>query len=488
MTAGGNADRERLAQGSASQRAGVNETTGRTVLVLYLAHLLVPLLLLADALSTWREWWPNKSGLAELGVAMIWLVLGVSCVAIHRLHRLLAPRLPRFLLLIYTIYFCLGAGELLARRMDPYLVLPNPGVYQPGGSWSYTADPSLFPGVSGMKRFTANNIGLRGPNFPVNPQTYRIIAVGGGTTQCVHLDDSEAWPQLVMQELNAQQHTVPVWVNNAGLAGETAVSNLYFLRSLPALQNADAYIFLLGLHDLEATVTMNGEPSQKELEKQTMWFLDWSDTRTPQFPLFRRLALYRLLTTALSPFEGQDTRTQNTMAFGSDWLKYRRGLRATLPTLPLPDLKVGLAEYRARVMALADECQRRSTRCVFLTQPMMWREGLSLKETSALYFGWIGLQGTLSNRFDHPDGFAPVGDLARAMDLYNKTLLDICSERSLECYDLASAVPKDLSAFYDDAHFNENGARIASDFIAEKLLGHQPFVAEPRQGQKGSRK
>lgn len=118
MTAGGNADRERLAQGSASQRAGVNETTGRTVLVLYLAHLMVPLLLLADALSTWREWWPNESGLAELGVGMIWLVLGVSCVAIRRLHRLLARRLPRFLLLIYTIYFCFGAGELLARRME----------------------------------------------------------------------------------------------------------------------------------------------------------------------------------------------------------------------------------------------------------------------------------------------------------------------------------------------------------------------------------
>ncbi|MGO9642546.1 MAG: SGNH/GDSL hydrolase family protein [Candidatus Acidiferrales bacterium] len=481
-----NAAPAREVHGSAIQRADKGETMGRTVLAFYLAHLVVPLLMLVDALSTWHEWWPNKSGLVELGIAIIWLVLGVSCVAIGSLRRHLAPRLPRFLLLTYSVYISLGVGELLVRRMDPYLVRPNPGIYQPGASWSFVADPSFLPGVSGTKRFTVNELGLRGPKYPVNPQTYRIIAIGGSTTQCAHLDDSEAWPQLVMEELNAQQHTVPVWVNNAGVAGQTTVDNLYFFRSLPALQKADAYIFLIGLNDLQATLTLNGGPSQKDVERQATAFLGWVATRTPQYPLFMRLALVRLLSNALSPFRRQEQRTQSTMSFGLDWLKYRRGLRATLPTLPLPDLTVGLAEYRARVMALADECQRRSTRCIFLTQPMMWREGLSPKETSVLFFGWIGLRGTYKTRYDHPDGFASVGDLAHAIDLYNKTLLDVCSKRFLECYDLASVVPLDTTAFFDDTHFNENGTRIVSQFIAEKLLQRPPLLAEPRQAELGS--
>ncbi len=61
------------------------------------------------------------------------------------------------------------------------------------------------------------------------------------------------------------------------------------------------------------------------------------------------------------------------------------------------------------------------------------------------------------------------------MDAYNQTLLNLCRQDHLECYDLASSIPKDTSAFVDDVHFNIGGARMVAEFLAARLLAAPPF-------------
>ena len=39
-----------------------------------------------------------------------------------------------------------------------------------------------------------------------------------------------------------------------------------------------------------------------------------------------------------------------------------------------------------------------------------------------------------------------------------------------EPFDLAAHVPRDTTAFYDDVHFNESGARIVADLVTRHLL------------------
>ena len=57
-------------------------------------------------------------------------------------------------------------------------------------------------------------------------------------------------------------------------------------------------------------------------------------------------------------------------------------------------------------------------------------------------------------------GAALVG--ARLVFRVAATLLG-CREQSLDCLDLAAAVPKTPVAFYDDVHFTEAGAQIVAD-------------------------
>ena len=101
-------------------------------------------------------------------------------------------------------------------------------------------------------------------------------------------------------------------------------------------------------------------------------------------------------------------------------------------------------------------------RCLFLTQPTMWRSDLNDEEKRLLWFGWIGRE------YD-PIGYLTASDAASAMDTYNQELLSVCREDALECLDLAVAIPKDVNSFYDDAHFNESGARAVAEFVTEYL-------------------
>ncbi len=61
------------------------------------------------------------------------------------------------------------------------------------------------------------------------------------------------------------------------------------------------------------------------------------------------------------------------------------------------------------------------------------------------------------------------------MDAYNRELLDLCEQDNLECLDLAPSVPKDVSSFYDDVHFNEGGALAVADLIVDYLMSTAPF-------------
>ena len=441
------------------------------LLALYWVHLAIPLFLLADALWAWRLRKGGTAGVLEVSVAILWLAMGWASFRTPALKRRVILNLPKYFAVVCMFFLVLALTEFAVRVGFPQFAKVSPGLFRVGASWSFQADPSVLPGVGGTKLFTTNELGLRGPAYPSDPHTYRIMAIGGSTTQCAHLDDSEAWPQLLMQELNQRQPGAPVWVNNAGKEGDTATHSLSLLRNLPAVQEADAYLFLEGINDLQTTFSMNGEATQSIIDRGTQGYLD-SLERTNEFhPLIKRLVTFRLLRNYLIPYEGWVSPATNLA-----WMQKQRQMRAEAGAIPMPDLRTGVSEYRARIQALGDDCQRRSVRCIFLTQPTMWLDSLPPGESKLLFFGSVGLHGTFEERNHRPDGFVPVGDMARAMDVFNQALLSICAERSLECYDLAAALPKDTSVFYDDVHFNQKGARLVAQFLAGQIDRRAPMA------------
>lgn len=104
-------------------------------------------------------------------------------------------------------------------------------------------------GVSRNGRHSTNAWGLRG-DAPPPPDagSYRIITVGGSTTQCFYLDDHKTWPYLLQMKLSAAGWRV--WIGNGGLDGHSTRGHLVFMEDVVARIRPDAIIVLAGINDL----------------------------------------------------------------------------------------------------------------------------------------------------------------------------------------------------------------------------------------------
>jgi lysophospholipase L1-like esterase len=440
--------------------------------VAYLFQLVVPALLLLDIVTAWwRGRVPFELRTADsfiAGLSATWLVAAIAALVLVRDRRRFFQRVQKPLLAICAICMMLFFIEVVAQAA---LRFPAPiaGLNTPGHNMIGPYDPTLYPGVHGMKSFTINRLELRGSMPPKERErAYRVIAIGGSTTLCPALADNETWPDVLTQEIDASQSGHRMWVGNAGVNGKNTVDHLVVLQWLPGTVKADMWIFLVGVNDLSPTLAYQGGPTQAVFEKAagyqgelpagTLW-RSW-------YPYYRRLQLFRMIRGAVLPLQQRFFPRNIDRPFRITPL---RAARAAAPVVPLPDLHIGLEEYRGRLLALAARCKTIQVRCLFVTQPSLWRSDLSPAEKELLWLGWVG-------SVDKPKGFVSPGDLAHAMDAYNRVLLEVCQENGLECFDLASRVPKETSAFYDDVHFNEAGARLVAQSLKQYLLSRPPFA------------
>lgn len=444
--------------------------------VVYLVQLLLPAALLLDIGTAWLRGriGPRPTGLDAIIAASsgVWLVAGLGLFLLSRNRQAFLRKAMAPLFSLYVTLLLVGVMELGARLIG--IAPAIPGAQPPRTRAVNHIDPALYPGISGVKRFTINRLGLRGPMPPARGKAYRILAVGGSTTECAALDDSEEWAHVLMEDINGSQSRVPVWVGNSGSGGKNAVHHLVLMQWLPGILPVDMVVFLFGVNDMAAALAFEGGPSQAALEKAAGFEgylpagVHWRSSHP--YPLYRRLKLFQLIQEATAAVKAR-FRPPASLPVMFNLAEVRK-LRATSPVLPLPDLSTGLDEYRGRIHALANRCADLHIRCLFLTQPTMWRDNLTPAEESLFWLGYLG-------PWLHPKGYISSADLARAMDMYNRTLLDVCRQSSLECFDLAAHIPKTTAAFFDEMHFNEAGSRLVAHNLHEYLMSRPPFGAAP---------
>jgi hypothetical protein len=192
--------------------------------------------------------------------------------------------------------------------------------------------------------------------------------------------------------------------------------------------------------------------------------------QTEGVPWFKRLALYHLARLVKVTLEQSRTRlAQDPIgAVYPTWRAHRAGAARVWDTLP--DLDPALREYRSNLEAMVGIAEERNVRLIYLTQPTLWRDDLTTDEEAAL---WLGGVGDFQTEPGHE--YFSAGALAIGMDAFNETLLDVCHASGAECVDVASALPKDLSVFYDDVHFTERGSLLVAQSVAEYLRQRPPY-------------
>jgi hypothetical protein len=432
---------------------------------LLIAPLLFFTFLLWDALSTWDALGLDRAILALFAVSLLGICgIGIAFFLIRRGRHV--ALLQNFALIVCSVILSVALLEILLRATPrgDVLLWTSPGEF-----YRLETDPQVVPGASPVARFTINDVGLRGPAWPKDPTTYKIVTVGGSTTQNAELDDEADWTFLMMGLISSSYYPRSIWAASAGLAGHTTVHHHILLRTLTVFQRIDAVLLLIGVNDLAAALAYGGASTQDVLEQDAEGFrlsitrFGFEESR----PLYRRLRTYQLVRTAMRRIASKLGLQANATRMDEPGLIVARKQYARLPVVPSPKMTIALTEYESRIRMLEDDCRALHLRCIFMTQPSLWREDLDSKARALLCCSVLGHRAS-------PTGWDAYGkpslkDSEAMMSAYNNVLLETCSRRKLECIDLAAAIPKTLEIFYDDFHFTEVGSRRVASTIADYL-------------------
>ncbi len=349
--------------------------------------------------------------------------------------------------------------------------------WQPRLAAVFKPDPAILPGTTTPSHFSISSQGIRGDEFST-AQTYRILAIGGSTTECLYLDDLKTWTHLLQVGLNAAVAR-NVWVGNVGKSGmDTRHHILYMQYLLPQLPRIDAVVMLVGVNDLwHFALDTTPEKTTEQVElSRAFWQTPPADPLNESF--YKKTTLWHLGRLIRNAW---DQRQQPVRGFAQDAegrifaeLKERRRHAAEF-TDDLPDLAPSLDLYARNLNTLVDLAQARSVRLIFVTQPSMWDPQVTQPDNDLLWSGARENLGDVNSPAGHPDRYYSVRALDRAMARYNDAVLDVCRARGVECVDLARIMPRNSTVFYDDVHFNENGASMVANILSDYLSRRAPF-------------
>src|SRR6185503_15551235 len=258
--------------------------------------------------------------------------------------------LSRSCAVLLTSIVALGAVELFLRARATATAFR---VWPPGLSVELEPDPEILHGIHGPSSFRVSSLGFRGDEDP-GEGALALLALGGSTTECLYLDQAEAWPALLEDEL-ARALGRKVWVANAGRSGRTTRDHACQLRHLLAQEPRFERVLLsTGVNDLCAwlaagtSATAPAEDLARAFEVVPRTFAGG--------PWWRRSAVFELLRRAderrSMALLAQDPRG----SVYTTWRAHRAGAHDWVDELPDP--APALARFRSELMDLLASCER----------------------------------------------------------------------------------------------------------------------------------
>ncbi len=377
----------------------------------------------------------------------------------------------RLLLFLISSAVAVALLELLLQ-----LVAPTTDLYHvwPPHLVRRTEPPTaIFPGVSGPSLFQVSSQGLRADEWERGRDPV-ILALGGSTTECLALDQQEAWPYLLQRELSGNGR--PAWVGNAGVSGRSTREHVFQVPILLEQFDTDILLVLAGINDLGLRLMRDADYDPHFLQAEGVQarqipraFSRYPDAFAEHLPWHKRTRLYALARGTkdrLAAVTGIGTAQTGTGAGLTRWRDNRR--RATELRDELPDLSSALAEYERNLTRIVDAATERRVTVVLLTQPGIWRHDLEQAARDRLWWGGVG-------NFQAPGARVPyysVEALAEGCAQYNAATLRVANRTGALAFDLAAAIPRSPDVFYDDMHFTEEGARQVATAVATFLREH----------------
>ena len=294
--------------------------------------------------------------------------------------------------------------------------------------------------------FSTNNAGMRGDYLesPKPADEYRIFAVGGSTTECLFLDDKDAWPSLLQELLLESVPGRKANVYNTGKAGAASVDHIELTALRLVHLQPDMIVLFLGFNDQTRLLI---DDNRLDFDTPTKIQTDipfWQFIAT-EFQMPRRIYY------AIQRHDAEHVIYERTRAY--DVAKSAQA--KPLWDKPMPSLD--LDYYANNLKTLISICKEHGIELLLVTHPDTWTTSDGRLVASHGYYA--------KGQYRYPKD-----QLHRQLQSINEITRQIAVANDIPCFDAAAALPPDSSAFYDDCHLNPNGSKLMANLLAKYIL------------------
>lgn len=358
----------------------------------------------------------------------------------------------RTILLISTVVsFMVGALalQLFEQRLNP----KQPWhLFQPKLEKTFKIFPGVTPGVDDdYVSFKTNSEGIRARERDLAHwgSVLSILCIGASTTECLYLDDAKTWPALLERKLRATTDR-DVWVGNAGKSG---------LGTGKLVQVAQEYIprmkpkFVVLLTGFNEGIVPDSQPDQPQPTLvQSKNLASKLKTRLKKIVLVRLVQRY--LFNRLSYSANDRIMEDNNLWY----LKARQEL-ASKKLIERSWDNLDLKAFENNIEKIDQLARRENAILVICTQPALYGEHLNPEEQQLI---WMMGNYTVKSKREK-------------MDRINEKIRELGRRLEVPVVDLDRHLPRTTEVFYDDCHFNSNGARLVAETLYEYFS--KEFVA-----------
>ncbi len=427
----------------------------------------VPAVLATDTLAALTSGWRPTGTIEWAGCVLIALAMGAALYMLARHRAALRRASGDAVLLVLSSVLAValleaGAGYLDARLRPEARFFHTRG---PQLQQTFQPDPRYIAGITGPSQYTTRANGLRAPEAPPR-DALRVLFIGGSTTECTYLDDTETWAWGAAGA-TARALDRRVWAGIAAVSGFDTRDHVQFIANSPLVRQADALVVQTGVNDLWRSLA--GERDQIDFDRFAPAPRRAADppavSRREHRPWWTRANTIQLWHTLRRPAPDP---AQVEGDAGAEYA-VRRARRAEAERVrQVPLERVGTESYAARVQALAEAARRRGVPLLLVGQPVLWAGDLSPRIEARCWFGWL------------EDGrYLALAALRRYMEEYNEVLRGGAIAHGARYVDVAN-MHGQPGLFYDDCHFTELGAQVLAAQVAPVLTGVLGGEAEPR--------
>lgn len=314
-------------------------------------------------------------------------------------------------------------------------------------------DLAVLPGASPKVRFAINRFGFRNARMQdlrKPERELRVFTIGGSTTECIYLDEPDAWPEVVQTELAGR---VPgINVINAGHSGDTTRDHLALLSQRIIPFQPDLVVFLVGINDLSLQLEADYSPVRDDTRSRVT-----ESTGGSKLMLRSAVAEVSQIARRLIVLQRQglkaDARGNPVQDGAGGWVRQAREVRQKAPPSDIDPTALPKPEFEQNLRALAAIARSAGAEPVFVTQPVLW--GAAVDPEALL---WV----PYGRRVPHQR-------LWELMERYNDVTRRVASDLQMPLVDLARKLPKTTAVFYDDDHFTVTGSREVGRLVAAEL-------------------